>query len=188
MCATACPAHCIDIVAAPRPAEVEGRPRKVSGNVRHRRTPLHLLRHVRRSLPRRTPLNSTTLYDLTGLSREQMVFDKEKLLSVFDRPRKPAPTRCAPIREARTASRHPRPSKVASRRAFPNGYRVSTSRDRRERVAHLAPGGRGSLSHYTFAELLSQGPARISTPNWLSPPLRAGFAEFGVRHSFPALI
>ena len=26
----------------------------------------------------------TTLYDLTGLSREQMVFDKEKLLSVFD--------------------------------------------------------------------------------------------------------
>jgi NADH-quinone oxidoreductase subunit I len=26
----------------------------------------------------------TTLYDLTGLSREQMVFDKEKLLSVYD--------------------------------------------------------------------------------------------------------
>ena len=26
----------------------------------------------------------TTLYDLTGLSREQMMFDKEKLLSVFD--------------------------------------------------------------------------------------------------------
>ena len=26
----------------------------------------------------------TTLYDLTGLSREQMIFDKEKLLSVFD--------------------------------------------------------------------------------------------------------
>jgi NADH-quinone oxidoreductase subunit I len=27
----------------------------------------------------------TTLYDLTGLSREEMMFDKEKLLSVFDR-------------------------------------------------------------------------------------------------------
>jgi NADH-quinone oxidoreductase subunit I len=26
----------------------------------------------------------TTLYDLTGLSREQMMFDKEKLLSVWD--------------------------------------------------------------------------------------------------------
>ncbi len=26
----------------------------------------------------------TTLYDLTGLSREEMMFDKEKLLSVFD--------------------------------------------------------------------------------------------------------
>ncbi len=28
--------------------------------------------------------NKETLYDLTGLSREQMIFDKEKLLSVFD--------------------------------------------------------------------------------------------------------
>ena len=26
----------------------------------------------------------TTLFDLTGLSREEMMFDKEKLLSVFD--------------------------------------------------------------------------------------------------------
>jgi NADH-quinone oxidoreductase subunit I len=26
----------------------------------------------------------TTLYDLTGLSREEMMFDKEKLLAVFD--------------------------------------------------------------------------------------------------------
>ncbi len=26
----------------------------------------------------------TTLYDLTGLSREEMIFDKEKLLSVWD--------------------------------------------------------------------------------------------------------
>jgi NADH-quinone oxidoreductase subunit I len=26
----------------------------------------------------------TGLYDLTGLSREQMIFDKTKLLSVFD--------------------------------------------------------------------------------------------------------
>jgi NADH-quinone oxidoreductase subunit I len=26
----------------------------------------------------------TTLYDLTGLSRDEMMFDKEKLLSVYD--------------------------------------------------------------------------------------------------------
>ncbi len=26
----------------------------------------------------------TSLYDLTGLSREELMFDKEKLLSVFD--------------------------------------------------------------------------------------------------------
>ena len=31
----------------------------------------------------------TSLYDLTGLSREQMMFDKEKLLSVFDRTSQP---------------------------------------------------------------------------------------------------
>ena len=33
------------------------------------------------------PVNAielTGLYDLTGLSREQMIFDKTKLLSVFD--------------------------------------------------------------------------------------------------------
>ena len=51
MCATACPAHCIDIVAAPR-RPVEG-PREVSRDVRHRRTALHLLRHVRGGLPGR---------------------------------------------------------------------------------------------------------------------------------------
>ena len=48
MCSTACPAHCIDIVAAPSP--VAG-PREVSGDLRHRRTALHLLRHVRAGLP-----------------------------------------------------------------------------------------------------------------------------------------
>ncbi len=26
----------------------------------------------------------TSIYDLTGMTREQMIFDKEKLLSVFD--------------------------------------------------------------------------------------------------------
>ena len=51
MCATACPAHCIDIVAAP--AQGLDRPRKISRDVRDRRTALHLLRHVRRSLPGR---------------------------------------------------------------------------------------------------------------------------------------
>jgi NADH-quinone oxidoreductase subunit I len=31
----------------------------------------------------------TSLYDLTGLSREAMMFDKEKLLSVYDQTAKP---------------------------------------------------------------------------------------------------
>jgi NADH-quinone oxidoreductase subunit I len=43
----------------------------------------------------------TSLYDLTGLSREQMMFDKEKLLSVFDRTSKsgkdPIRTRRGPL-------------------------------------------------------------------------------------------
>ena len=35
----------------------------------------------------------TGLYDLTGLSREQMIFDKAKLLSVFDATKDAEPMR-----------------------------------------------------------------------------------------------
>jgi NADH-quinone oxidoreductase subunit I len=35
----------------------------------------------------------TSLYDLTGKSREEMIFDKEKLLGVFDRTQHTEPMR-----------------------------------------------------------------------------------------------
>ena len=84
MCATACPAHCIDIVAAPAPVEwqKDGREKYPETFV------IDELRCIYCGMCEEAcPVDAielTTLYDLTGLSREQMVFDKEKLLSVFD--------------------------------------------------------------------------------------------------------
>ena len=83
MCATACPAHCIDIVAAPAPADWTGREKYPETFV------IDELRCIYCGMCEEAcPVDAielTTLYDLTGLSREQMIFDKEKLLSVFDR-------------------------------------------------------------------------------------------------------
>ena len=82
MCATACPAHCIDIVAAPAPPEWAGREKYPETFV------IDELRCIYCGMCEEAcPVDAielTSLYDLTGLSREQMVFDKEKLLSVFD--------------------------------------------------------------------------------------------------------
>jgi NADH-quinone oxidoreductase subunit I len=82
MCATACPAHCIDIVAAPAPAEWKDREKYPETFV------IDELRCIYCGMCEEAcPVDAielTTLYDLTGLSREQMMFDKEKLLSVFD--------------------------------------------------------------------------------------------------------
>src|SRR5918994_3643812 len=85
MCATACPAHCIDIVAAPAPVEwqKDGREKYPETFV------IDELRCIYCGMCEEAcPVDAielTSLYDLTGLSREEMVFDKEKLLSVFDR-------------------------------------------------------------------------------------------------------
>jgi len=82
MCATACPAHCIDIVAAPAPTAWTGREKYPETFV------IDELRCIYCGMCEEAcPVDAielTSLYDLTGLSREQMVFDKEKLLSVFD--------------------------------------------------------------------------------------------------------
>jgi NADH-quinone oxidoreductase subunit I len=84
MCATACPAHCIDIVAAPAPEEwqKDGREKYPETFV------IDELRCIYCGMCEEAcPVDAielTTLFDLTGLSREQMVFDKEKLLSVYD--------------------------------------------------------------------------------------------------------
>jgi NADH-quinone oxidoreductase subunit I len=80
MCSTACPAHCIDIVAAPSPwpdrekypeAFVIDELRCIYCGMCEQACPVDAI-------------ELTTLYALTGLSREEMMFDKEKLLSVFD--------------------------------------------------------------------------------------------------------
>ncbi len=80
MCATACPAHCIDIVAAPSPWPD-----------REKYCETFVIDELRcifcGMCEEACPVDAielTTLYDLTGLSREEMMFDKEKLLSVFD--------------------------------------------------------------------------------------------------------
>ncbi len=82
MCSTACPAHCIDIVAAPAPPEWKDREKYPETFV------IDELRCIYCGMCEQAcPVDAielTTLYDLTGLTREEMMFDKEKLLSVFD--------------------------------------------------------------------------------------------------------
>jgi NADH-quinone oxidoreductase subunit I len=80
MCSTACPADCIDIVAAPSPwPDREKYPETFV---------IDELRCIYCGMCEQAcPVDAielTTLCDLTGLSREEMMFDKEKLLSVFD--------------------------------------------------------------------------------------------------------
>jgi NADH-quinone oxidoreductase subunit I len=80
MCATACPAHCIDIVAAASPwPDREKYPEMFV---------IDELRCIYCGMCEEAcPVDAielTALFDLTGLSREEMMFDKEKLLSVFD--------------------------------------------------------------------------------------------------------
>ena len=82
MCSTACPAHCIDIVSAPAPKEWPDREKYPETFV------IDELRCIYCGMCEQAcPVDAielTTLYDLTGLSREEMMFDKEKLLAVFD--------------------------------------------------------------------------------------------------------
>ena len=83
MCSTVCPARCIDIVAAPAPADWKDREKYPETFV------IDELRCIFCGMCEQAcpcdAIELTTLFDLTGMSREEMMFDKEKLLSVYDR-------------------------------------------------------------------------------------------------------
>lgn len=94
LCATACPAHCIDIVGATAPDTWDDREKYPESFV------IDELRCIYCGMCEEAcPVDAielTGFYDLTGLSREQMIFDKTKLLSVFDLTKDVEPMKTAP--------------------------------------------------------------------------------------------
>src|SRR5437588_937338 len=81
MCSTACPAHCIDIVAAASPwPDREKYPETFV---------IDELRCIYCGMCEQAcpcdAIELTSVFELTGTSREEMMFDKEKLLSMFDK-------------------------------------------------------------------------------------------------------
>jgi NADH-quinone oxidoreductase subunit I len=82
LCATACPVHCIDIAGATAPDTWDDREKYPESFV------IDELRCIYCGMCEEAcPVDAielTGLYDLTGLSRSEMIFDKTKLLSIFD--------------------------------------------------------------------------------------------------------
>lgn len=82
MCATACPAHCISIVAEDASKEWPDRDKRPQSFV------LDELRCIYCGMCEEAcpcdAIELTSIYDLTGQSRAELIYDKEKLLSIFD--------------------------------------------------------------------------------------------------------
>ncbi len=104
LCATACPAHCIDIVGATAPPSWPDREKYPESFV------IDELRCIYCGMCEEAcpveAIELTGLYDITGLSREGMIFDKAKLLSVYDATRDAEPMRYSqPPAEESSATR-----------------------------------------------------------------------------------
>jgi NADH-quinone oxidoreductase subunit I len=82
MCATACPAHCISIEAAAAPPEWPDRDKYPASFV------IDELKCIFCGMCEEAcpcdAIELTNEYDISGLSRNEMLFDREKLLSIYD--------------------------------------------------------------------------------------------------------
>lgn len=82
MCATACPAHCIYIDAAAAPADWPDRDKYPASFV------IDELKCIYCGMCEEAcpcdAIELTTEFDISGLSRQEMLFDKDKLLSIYD--------------------------------------------------------------------------------------------------------